>query len=560
MILMLSYTSLVKSHDYNSLLENILAFLILFVLGIIIRFRKLFWCYKSRLGNISEPQLVSYSRFGETHGRLMHVLHSLECNSSRSSTFYHGHSWHHVCIVFAVRFVYLGLSVASLVYLAGILRVSSHDMANDSLILGFFILTIIKDIFMFSPIPDPARAISIFVIQIGQFPLVYFMKGYHIRVFALLISIYGMDYRDPRFIWSQVELRKSFKVKRAELNTVIVLTIFFFSVFGALITGMIVGTFQRSNVDNGPGFNYVPYDSGNFFNSPLCAMKFGKRPSLNIIDIATFSSSVYKHNRTAVLESIGRNPHLDDWTLGTLYNLDNTGVEYINDPEVASINVSAAIRFAEFVHKKGNLSVIAIRGTSKAEDIFQDMYMWSTVGLLQISSYFGTLINIWPIQTVAKVVYLISKYVSYPKLLYYEELEKIVAKMVDDKPSTQGTGADFLSLFFPERMSSGLAKSSRIMMTGHSLGGGLAAIIGAHLEIPAITFSSPGLGYSMLNYNVSGESLMTYTLNVVPMYDPVAALDVQVGTVLNLPCEAGQPIDCHSLVRAMKMMTQMCEM
>jgi hypothetical protein len=96
------------------------------------------------------------------------------------------------------------------------------------------------------------------------------------------------------------------------------------------------------------------------------------------------------------------------------------------------------------------------------------------------------------------------------------------------------------------------------MVTGHSLGGGLANIIGSHLGIPSVAFSAPGLGYSIYNYNVSLDAAMRYTMNIVPLPDPVPKFDLQLGLLEYLECDAGQPIACHKLRRTIRSLIEMC--
>ncbi len=97
-----------------------------------------------------------------------------------------------------------------------------------------------------------------------------------------------------------------------------------------------------------------------------------------------------------------------------------------------------------------------------------------------------------------------------------------------------------------------------MLLTGHSLGGGLASIVASHLSLPAVVFSSPGLGYSTYNYNVTEEAVMTHTMNVIPLGDPVPGFDKQIGMIQNLPCDAGQPMECHSLTRTLRMLVEIC--
>jgi hypothetical protein len=138
---------------------------------------------------------------------------------------------------------------------------------------------------------------------------------------------------------------------------------------------------------------------GDSFTPPICSMRF-TRNGLSVIDLATMSDAAYEPNRTAAEKYIRQNKYLDDWRLES-YNFDNTNYNFKKDnpeaqpdPEIVrNVNMTSGARFVEFVHNKSNISVIAVRGTHSLEDIFQDLYLWSTPAFLQMSSYFGTLVT-----------------------------------------------------------------------------------------------------------------------------------------------------------------------
>lgn len=51
---------------------------------------------------------------------------------------------------------------------------------------------------------------------------------------------------------------------------------------------------------------------------------------------------------------------------------------------------------------------------------------------------------------------------------------------------------------------------------------------------------------------------MDLILNVIPARDPVPMFDTQVGMIQNIPCDANQPIACHSITRTLKTLVNMC--
>jgi hypothetical protein len=199
-----------------------------------------------------------------------------------------------------------------------------------------------------------------------------------------------------------------------------------------------------------------------------------------------------------------------------------------------NINSESGVQFVDFVNNETNTIVVAIRGTSTMEDIFQDIYIWSASALLQLSGFFGTFIKFWPRETIAGLVKFIVKQFTNFQLLYWVDVEEHIISLRKANPTTN------------------------IYLTGHSLGGGVAGVISAHLNIPAITFSSPGLGYSYKTYDIELKKLINNFVNVVPMSDPVPLLDSQVGQIQSIECNSEEPLSCHSIYNTMDTLSEMC--
>ena len=198
-----------------------------------------------------------------------------------------------------------------------------------------------------------------------------------------------------------------------------------------------------------------------------------------------------------------------------------------------SINSKSGVHFVDFINEEKNVIVVAIRGTKTFEDLFQDVYIWSASALIQMSGYFGTFIKFWPRDTIATLVNFIVRQFTNLQLLYWIDVEKHIT---DLKENTNYT----------------------LYLTGHSLGGGVAGVISAHLDIPAITFSSPGLGYSYKTYDIELKKLIRNFVNIVPMSDPIPFLDSQIGQVQNIECNTEQPLACHSIFNTIDTLNRMC--
>lgn len=119
-----------------------------------------------------------------------------------------------------------------------------------------------------------------------------------------------------------------------------------------------------------------------------------------------------------------------------------------------------------FVHLvRGNTSVIAVRGTSSVAEMMQDLTFWLPVGFMQVFHKLG------PTLYSMRSILLESAEAST------SHRERIIADIIK----------------YVHEAKEGAYKDHTMYLTGHSLGGGLAAIVGSIMKIKAITFSAPGL-------------------------------------------------------------------
>ena len=63
--------------------------------------------------------------------------------------------------------------------------------------------------------------------------------------------------------------------------------------------------------------------------------------------------------------------------------------------------------------------------------------------------------------------------------------------------------------------------NDRFVITGHSLGGGIAIAAGGRVDVQAIGFSGPGSHFSRWRFGTTLERANRNSVNVVPEYDTV---------------------------------------
>jgi len=175
------------------------------------------------------------------------------------------------------------------------------------------------------------------------------------------------------------------------------------------------------------------------------------------------------------------------------------------------------------------VGVVSIRGTTgNGFDALSDAHLWSAAALAQwiraimpLGSFFTPVLQ----YLVEIVSYIESDHLA--KIAYYRQTSAFVDH-VDN-------GA--------------VNKYEHIMITGHSLGGGLAMISGAQQKVPAVALSGPNAVISRRTFHPSfnKSDLEKYTFNIVPDRDIVPRLDDLSQNYQRINCRTrlNDPIGCH---------------
>eukprot|EP01080_Neovahlkampfia_damariscottae_P007553 gene7553-11876_t len=195
-----------------------------------------------------------------------------------------------------------------------------------------------------------------------------------------------------------------------------------------------------------------------------------------------------------------------------------------------------SVAFYDYYIPEKNLSIISVRGTHSLIDLIQDVDIWKEIGLLQILSVVGPFVSFWPEDLTARIVYLVS---LLEELFIGNRSEMTFYYTVLD---------DYV------RNNKHLRN---IILTGHSLGGGIANIVGAKQKLKAITFSSPGVVFSRYKFGLTEKDINSVNINIIPRNDIVAKVDKQGGLMQYIDCP-GDWLKCHSLFTTLRELIRTC--
>lgn len=208
---------------------------------------------------------------------------------------------------------------------------------------------------------------------------------------------------------------------------------------------------------------------------------------------------------------------------------EDFGNTALSDYNVTAVVVENYNAFFETHFPRLNTTVISVRGTSTGIDALIDMHYWFGISFLQVlsNSVFPVLSQMPAglVQWVLSVpgIGLLNPDNTYTTLTDYVERRKGV-------------------------LCPGNSSDCRVLTTGHSLGGGMASLAGATSEVKAVSFSGPGLYWSVDRFQITQDVLEDHVTVVKPQYDVCTKVDDNDGTVTDIDCPYPYNIiSCHKI-------------
>ncbi|GAB5358055.1 hypothetical protein AAMO2058_000426200 [Amorphochlora amoebiformis] len=177
-----------------------------------------------------------------------------------------------------------------------------------------------------------------------------------------------------------------------------------------------------------------------------------------------------------------------------------------------------------------NTDVVAVRGTSNEEEAFTDTYLYSTVSIFQSLNVWIPFLQVFPDAFIRDIVEFVAL-----KTIAGSQPYRWVDEYVRDLNS----------------------QGKNVVMTGHSLGGTIAGIVGVDNRVPGLYLSPPGMFYSNKRFGISLNDVMQFNTVIVPQQDAITNVDNQWGDIQNIRC-TGSVTECHEVNRNICTIFEIC--
>ena len=172
------------------------------------------------------------------------------------------------------------------------------------------------------------------------------------------------------------------------------------------------------------------------------------------------------------------------------------------------------------------VTILSIKGTTNKKDIYMDFQLYFPSILLNLLSTFSISGN-------DKELY---------SFRFMEFSLSIPYRLFSQYTVINGYLEDLKDAYYKHYPSF----YKNIIITGHSLGGGLSKLLGRLLNKQAISLSGPGVNafHSLWGYEGFSENFEISAIDLVPDMDLVPRVEVSGGTVYRIICKKG-PFGCH---------------
>jgi len=172
------------------------------------------------------------------------------------------------------------------------------------------------------------------------------------------------------------------------------------------------------------------------------------------------------------------------------------------------------------------LSLISACGTAVRNDYLEDFQIWNEIVVLDVASMLLPVNAWWPHALTSGYVWFVSLALN-TRLSYVDDISEYITALGNET----------------------------VIVTGHSLGGGVAAMVGAKTKHISVAFSPPGTMHLNEKYDFSIESLRATATTIYAEGDLVPWVDEYQGLQQSIDCDLQQGwVRCHHIL------TTICEL
>lgn len=188
--------------------------------------------------------------------------------------------------------------------------------------------------------------------------------------------------------------------------------------------------------------------------------------------------------------------------------------------------------------------ILSVRGTASVRDALMDLVLWSEISSLQFVGTIFPVFSIWTHDIISNIVSQTS---------FFQDL------------ISKGTLQDYyegpLNYLLENKIP---LENEYLMVIGHSLGGGVAQIVGAKMyekgskNVVSFGLSSPGTYYSNEKFGFETDTLQFTSYTVYGERDVVPKIDEHRGVVQALDCDREIGLECHFAIQSICELAHSC--
>ncbi|EAN99169.1 hypothetical protein TcCL_NonESM02366 [Trypanosoma cruzi] len=282
---------------------------------------------------------------------------------------------------------------------------------------------------------------------------------------------------------------------------------------------------------------------GEDWYSSLCARTFH---DISIWEISLLALASYLSNDDEVKEMLDfMSMHMgSDWVVRERHGTDCISIDSSTQP-------TGWDGYYDFYSAKHDMSIIAVSGTDMTSfrDFLIDVNLFFEVVLYHLLSNIIPGAVILPSELIADLIRLAS--LPAAKNRESETWETLVSSRNTNLRVCENNNyrRDYFADVYNHLAFVGSRPNppKHVLLTGHSLGGAVASVIGSRMGIHAVGFSAPGISLSRKKFGIDLESIHKFVTRVISSHDIFPMIGGSGGEEHHVECLAKTRELCHAM-------------